>query len=76
MAQLLLKVVGTNRVAVPTHLFKVVLAEGETEPALGVFVVPNKPIKDADLTQFQVSLKELESQLGCIFFSKLKREKV
>lgn len=67
---------GNNRVAVPTHLFKVVLAEGKGDPALGVFVVPNKPIKDADLTQFQVGLKELESQLGCTFFSKLKSEKV
>ena len=53
---------GHNRVAVPTHLFKVVLAEGEEKPALGVFIVPNKPIKDVDL--------------GCIFHSELERDKV
>ena len=66
--------------AVPTHLFKVILAEAEAEggkrPALGAFVVPNKPIGDVPLTQFQVSLEELESHVGCTFHSRLDRGNV
>ncbi len=62
--------------AVPTHLFKVILAEGGKEPALGVFIVPNRPIGDVDLTRFQVSLEELELHVGCTFHSKLDRDKV
>ena len=67
---------GQNKVAVPTHLYKVILAEGGREPALGVFIVPNRPIGDVDLTEFQVSLEELESHVGCTFHAKLEREKV
>jgi len=48
-------VLGRNRVAVPTHHYKVILAEGgQAPPGLGVFVVPNKPIKNASLTDFKV----------------------
>lgn len=78
IACLLMQVLGQNRVAVPTHLYKVVLAErgGEGKQALGVFIVPNKPIKNVDLTKFQVSLEELETHVGCTFHSELKRDQV
>jgi len=42
---------------------------------LGVFVVPNKPLGDVDLTRFQVTLEELESQSGTTFHSRLDRSK-
>ena len=70
---------GKNRVAVPTHLYKVILAEGgeiSKQPVLGVFIIPNQPIKNVDLTGFQVTLEELESYTGYRFHSKLEREKV
>ena len=71
-----MQVLGQNRVAVPTHLYKVVLAEAGDKQALGVFIVPNKPIKNVDLTRFQVSLEELERHVGCTFHSELKRDQV
>ena len=49
------EVIGENGVFVPTHLYKVVLAErGNTEKLMSAFVVPNEPIsKDKTLKDFQ-----------------------
>jgi DNA/RNA endonuclease G (NUC1) len=45
------QVIGENEVAVPTHLYKVVVAEDAqnlARPAVAAFVVPNKPIPRKD----------------------------
>ena len=62
--------IGANNVAVPTHLYKVILAEDNNKEAvLGAFVVPNKPINlDYKLRDFQVSLGDLEKYSGLAFF--------
>ncbi len=75
---LVLQVIGENNVAVPTHLFKIILAEDrpDSPPLLGAFVVPNEPIKDVSLTQFQVSLEEVEKHTGTRFHCKLDRSQV
>lgn len=65
-----------NLVAVPTHYFKVVLAESKTRNMLGVkpvvlgaFVMPNAQIHpDTPLTAFAVPLEALESASGLHFF--------
>ena len=63
--------------AAPTHLFKVILAEkGDGVSSLAAFIIPNKAIGKVDLTEFQVSLDELESFTGCTFHPKLDRRKV
>ena len=41
----------------------------------GAFVVPNKPLRDEELSQFKVSLEQLEAMTGIIFHSKLDRSK-
>ncbi|ESO97146.1 hypothetical protein LOTGIDRAFT_174581 [Lottia gigantea] len=66
-------VIGKGQVAVPTHLYKVVLAELDGKPiALGAFVVPNKPIGfDKKLTDFIVPLETLEEKTGVEFLPKL-----
>lgn len=62
-------------VAVPTHFFKVVLAEriaaksansgGSTEAVMGAFVLPNAPLQaDLPLTAFSVPLEALEEAAG------------
>ena len=72
-----MQVLGKNKVAVPTHLFKVILAEKNGDrPNLGVFIIPNKPIKDVDLKHFQVSLDQLELYCGYIFHPDLNRDEV
>lgn len=76
--------------AVPTHLYKVILAETDysdsdhtsrppppsSPPTLGVFVVPNRPLGDEELTSFQTTLTDLETMSGISFHSKLDRSQV
>ncbi|KAM9417204.1 nuclease EXOG, mitochondrial isoform 1-T1 [Salvelinus alpinus] len=82
------QVIGKDDVAVPTHLFKVILVGKDQSAsgnltnnqsasitlALGAFVVPNQPIGfKRPLTDFQVSLSELEKISGLTFFPKVER---
>ncbi|XP_040406167.1 nuclease EXOG, mitochondrial [Cygnus olor] len=67
------QVIGKDDVAVPSHLYKVILARRtrtSTEPlVLGAFVVPNDPIGFShQLTEFQVNIEELEKMAGLVFF--------
>ncbi|XP_068683772.1 nuclease EXOG, mitochondrial-like [Montipora foliosa] len=64
------EVIGLNNVAVPTHLFKAILAEDDDKgTVLGAFVVPNKPVSfDHKLQDFQVSFGDLEKYSGLVFF--------
>ena len=66
------QVIGQHNVAVPTHLYKVILADDRwNPPVLGAFVVPNEPIGfEFKLQDFQVPLKDLEREAGLIFFPK------
>ena len=56
----------------PTHFFKVVLAErasgggeGDQEAALGGFVLPNAPVQpNTPLTAFSVPVESLEEAAG------------
>lgn len=70
-------VIGTppDAVAVPTHFFKVILAErrGSAFVTAG-FVLPNRPIGDKkELREFQAPLDVIEKQSGLLFFDKVRR---
>lgn len=69
------QLIGKDDVAVPTHLFKVILARKSPSSdtlALGAFVVPNQPIGfDHSLTEYQVSLSDLEKMSGLSFYPKV-----
>uniref|UniRef100_A0A673U720 Nuclease EXOG, mitochondrial n=2 Tax=Suricata suricatta TaxID=37032 RepID=A0A673U720_SURSU len=72
------QVIGEDNVAVPSHLYKVILARrspASTEPlALGAFVVPNEAIGfQRQLSEFQVSLQDLEKLSGLVFFPHVDR---
>lgn len=61
------QVIGENNVAVPTHLFKVIIVEDKNHhtKAVGCFVVPNEPIGyEHHLKEFQVDIRDLEKALG------------
>ncbi|PFX28236.1 Nuclease EXOG, mitochondrial [Stylophora pistillata] len=64
------EVIGANNVAVPTHLYKVILAEDKSKHSvLGAFVIPNEPVNfEKKLHEFQVSLEVLAQYSGLIFF--------
>jgi endonuclease G len=50
-----------GQVAVPTHFFKVILAERRGGLAVGAFIMPNKPIPpDIALERFTVDLAAVE----------------
>ena len=72
---LIYEVIGENNVAVPTHMFKVILvtpkekSDKTTKPThlLGAFLVPNERIPDNKvLTDFEVPLDYLEKHTGMI----------
>ncbi|KAG7336299.1 hypothetical protein KOW79_000992 [Hemibagrus wyckioides] len=69
------QVIGKDDVAVPTHLYKVILVKKDLSSdalALGAFVVPNAPIGfDHQLKEYQVSLTQLERMSGLTFFPEL-----
>jgi len=72
------EVIGNSEVAVPTHLFKIVVAEkeGTSKPLLGVFVVPNIAIpSERQLHEFKVDLKFVESHSGLQFLPLLEQRK-
>ena len=75
-------VIGDNQVHVPTHLFKVVLAErhpdsvqpGESNLVLSAFLLPNEHIpSNTELRTFEVPVEELEKRAGMHFFAKARR---
>ncbi|AOA64937.1 Mitochondrial nuclease [Komagataella phaffii CBS 7435] len=69
-------------VAVPTHFFKLVVAEDPKnrrnpgDVALAAFVLPNEPIPNSvKLTDFEVPLEALERATGLEFMRKLEPQK-
>ncbi|XP_060679444.1 nuclease EXOG, mitochondrial-like [Hemiscyllium ocellatum] len=74
------QVIGKNEVAVPTHLYKIILIQKGKGPsellALGAFVVPNSPIGfDHQLSEYQLDLQDLERMSGITFFPALDKAK-
>ncbi|EFA81185.1 hypothetical protein PPL_06022 [Heterostelium album PN500] len=71
------EVIGENNVAVPTHLFKVIMVERKDMPEVmvGAFVIPNEPIgPDAVLTDYEVPVETLERETGLKFFTRLQQK--
>lgn len=59
--------IGENRVAVPSHFYKVIFDPLRVEVI--AFVLRNKKLKTSDLTKFITSVDEVESLTGLYFFS-------
>ncbi|XP_062505550.1 nuclease EXOG, mitochondrial-like [Corticium candelabrum] len=67
-------VIGKNDVAVPTHLFKVVVGENDEEIVIGAFVVPNKDIPDdKQPIDYQRPIDVVEKMVGAKMFPRLDR---
>ncbi|ESL05695.1 endonuclease G [Trypanosoma rangeli SC58] len=64
------ELVGKHDVAVPTHLFKVVLGErADGTHEVAAFLIPNEPITDErPLVAYQVAVSEVERKTGLQFF--------
>eukprot|EP01060_Flectonema_neradi_P008276 TRINITY_DN15911_c0_g1_i1.p1 TRINITY_DN15911_c0_g1~~TRINITY_DN15911_c0_g1_i1.p1 ORF type:complete len:315 (+),score=59.89 TRINITY_DN15911_c0_g1_i1:41-946(+) len=69
-------VVGKNDVAVPTHLFKVILSETESGKQYAAsFIVPNSPATDVP-SAYKTTLEEVERISGLSLLSKTDRTKL
>jgi endonuclease G len=65
------KTIGPNQVAVPSHTYKVVLLIQCDSTAMFAAIVPNQDILPGPLTQFAVTVDEVEHRTGLDFFSEL-----
>ena len=61
--------IGTNKVGVPTRLFKVII-DVKTLKA-SAYIFPNKALPVQDLEKFKVSIKDVEAATGINFNPKL-----
>ncbi len=60
-------------VSVPTHFWKVILAQKGNNGVMASFLLPNERIDDATpLSQFMVPLNKIEKATGLIFFENLR----
>ncbi|GAB6031489.1 hypothetical protein CHUAL_009257 [Chamberlinius hualienensis] len=70
------QVIGSNKVAVPTHFFKVIIGEtAKHEFEAEAYVMPNAVIDDkTSIFSFQVPIETVEREAGLIFFDKITRK--
>ncbi|KAG2381643.1 hypothetical protein C9374_006027 [Naegleria lovaniensis] len=72
------EVIGDNHVAVPTHLYRVLVGEkkGENKFFIQAFMLPNKPIpKTKPITDFIVPVSEIEKHSGMKLLHKIDKAK-
>lgn len=67
-----LKVIGKNKVAVPSALFKVVFSPGDQKSI--AFIMPNRSLNTKDMPKYIVSVREVENETGLDFFDVLSKE--
>jgi endonuclease G len=63
--------IGTSRVAVPTHFYKVILAVEGDRKILYAAILPNAEQVEEGLNQFAATVDEVERRTGLDFFSAL-----
>ena len=69
------KVIGDNAVAVPSHFFKIIVdANDENNISTLAFLMPNKDLGSHELSEYLVSIDELERLTGLDFLSALSEE--
>lgn len=64
--------IGSNRVAVPTHLYKIIY-DPVTVDAIA-FIMPNIKLKSSDMPTYIVTIREVEEKTGLNFLSRLKQK--
>jgi endonuclease G len=64
--------IGKNKVAVPSHLYKIVYDPKEKEAI--AFFMPNEPIKTSEMPLYMVTIRDLEEKTGLDFLSALDKQ--
>lgn len=66
------KTVGKNKVAVPTHLYKIVYDPYKAEAI--AFIMPNEPLKTEDMPKYIVTIRDVEAKTGLDFLSNIDKQ--
>jgi len=66
------KTVGSNKVAVPTHVYKIIYDPYKAEAI--AFVMPNEPLNTADMPKYIVTIRDIEKKTGLDFLSNLDQQ--
>ena len=61
--------IGINKVAIPTHLYKIIYDPVTVEAI--AFIMPNIKLKSSDMPRYVVTIREIEEKTGLNFLSKL-----
>lgn len=64
------KTIGAGKVAVPTHIYKIVYDPIRVEAI--AFIMPNAKLKSSDTPNYIVPIREVEEKTGLNFLSRLK----
>jgi endonuclease G len=67
------KKIGDNKVAVPTHLYKIVYDPIKVEAI--AFIMPNEKLDSKDMPKYIVTIREVEKKTGLNFLSKISKHK-
>lgn len=68
----ILKTIGDNEVAVPSHVYKIVYDPQKKEAI--AFIMPNIPLLTKDMPIFITTIREVEEKTGLNFLSKLSKK--
>lgn len=66
MSQITFRVFGSQMIAVPTHLFKVIASVTNVGPRVESFIVPNAP-SNSSMNEFRSALRFVETYSGLDF---------
>ena len=66
------KTIGKNKVAVPSHFYKIVYDPAQVEAI--AFIMPNQKLKTADMPNYIVTIRDVEAKTKLNFLSKLKKK--
>jgi len=64
-------VIGNDEVAVPTHIYKVIFDPQKVEAI--AFIMPNEPLNISDMSNYIVTVRDVEEQTGLDFLKSLKQ---
>jgi len=66
------KTIGKNKVAVPTHLYKIVYDPNKSEAI--AFIMPNEKLDSKNMPNYIVTIRDVEKKTGLDFLSNLDKQ--
>ena len=66
------KTIGKDKIAIPTHLYKIIYDESKQESE--AFIIPNKKLDPKLLSTFIVTISDIEKQTGLKFITSINKD--